>query len=349
MGKDYYAILGVSKSASEEDIKKAYKKLALKHHPDRNLNDPEKARAKFVEINEAYEVLSDKSKRSIFDQFGEEGLKAGMGEPGGPDPSQFSGIPHGFRFNASDPFTVYEQFFSGFPGFGGGEFRGSKRREGGRSKPFGGKRNPYSGFGMEDFENFSFDRMDEDVGHGGPEPAVRTIKLTLQELYTGLTKKLKVTRTIYDERGDQRQESNVIEVKIGAGWKTGMKITYPEAGDKHPRRPAQDLVFVIEEIPHEYFKREGDDLIYTAKISLAQALTGVKLNIPMLGGRNTEVMIKDQIIQPGYTHIVYGGGMPNRKQPGAFGNLVIKFDIVFPKQISESNRQELKKVFQRIH
>ncbi|KAG0010114.1 DnaJ sub B member 5, partial [Entomortierella chlamydospora] len=100
MGKDYYNILGVSKDADEDQIKKAYRKLALKYHPDKN-SEPE-AKKKFHDISEAYEVLSDKNKRAVFDQFGEEGLKGGAGGPGGPGgPGGAGGFPGGF---------------SGFPG-----------------------------------------------------------------------------------------------------------------------------------------------------------------------------------------------------------------------------------------
>ncbi len=93
MGKDYYAVLGVAKSATEEEIKKAYKKQALKWHPDRNPNNKTQAEEKFKELAEAYEVLSDKQKREIFDQYGEEGLKAGPPPQG---PEGMGGMPGGF-------------------------------------------------------------------------------------------------------------------------------------------------------------------------------------------------------------------------------------------------------------
>ncbi|KAG8942420.1 hypothetical protein FRC03_003229, partial [Tulasnella sp. 419] len=141
-GKDYYAVLGVSKDANEEDIKKAYKKMALKWHPDRNAGS-EAASQKFKEVSEAFEVLSDKNKRAVYDQFGEEGLKGGGVPPPGASggafgSSGFSGFPGGATFSFSsngpggpggfgggfrptDPNSIFEQFFSSFGG-GGASF-----------------------------------------------------------------------------------------------------------------------------------------------------------------------------------------------------------------------------------
>src|SRR4051794_30837649 len=107
MGKDYYSILGVEKSATEDEIKKAYKKQALKWHPDRNLKNKEQAEAKFKELAEAYEVLSDKQKREIYDRYGEEGLKSGVPPPGssgmGGMGGMPGGMPGGFSFRTSGP------------------------------------------------------------------------------------------------------------------------------------------------------------------------------------------------------------------------------------------------------
>uniref|UniRef100_A0A6B2LF44 Chaperone DnaJ C-terminal domain-containing protein n=1 Tax=Arcella intermedia TaxID=1963864 RepID=A0A6B2LF44_9EUKA len=239
----------------------------------------------------------------------------------------------------------------GMGGFPGGGF--SYSSTGGRSSPFGGASgNPFGGFGMDDFQNFNFDDsgrgggMPFGAGGGGrkPETITKPIPISLQDLYKGITKRLKVTRTVYDKSGGSRQESNVLELNIQPGWKAGMKITFPEAGDVYPGAPTADMAFVIEEKPHEYFKREGDDLIYTARITLSQALTGVKISVPLLDGTNCEVSIRDKVIEPGAVHRVKGAGMPNRKQKGAFGDLVIKFEVQFPRTIPEDDKAQLKKI-----
>jgi len=335
MGKDYYQILGVSRNATEDDIKKAYKKLALKYHPDRNPNNQEESRKKFVEIGEAYEVLSDNEKKKIYDQFGEEGLKPGMGAPGGGF-GGFNGHFSGGGFNATDPFKIFEQMFGGgFGGFGGGH--GGHGGGGGDFHFNSNRRSPFSNFGMDDYENFSFDDSRQQFGGAQrkPETVVKNIPISLQDLYKGIVKRLKVTRTVYDGRGGAKQESNVLELDIKPGWKAGMKVTFPEAGDVYPNQRPADMAFVIEEKAHEYFKREDDNLIYTARITLAQALTGVKLNIPLLDGSNHEVLIRDRVIDPQYIHRVVGKGMPHRKQPGTYGDLLIKFDIQFPRNVGE--------------
>jgi len=121
MGKDYYKILGIARDATEDQIKKAYRKQSLKHHPDKNPNDPEGAKARFVEVAEAFEVLSDKRKRQIYDQVGEEGLKGGAGMPGASNSGGFaSSGPGGFHTMDEDMAQrIFAQFFGGGGGLGG--------------------------------------------------------------------------------------------------------------------------------------------------------------------------------------------------------------------------------------
>lgn len=350
MGRDYYNILGVSKNASLDDIKKAYKKLALKYHPDRNKEEnKEIAQNKFVEINEAYEVLSDDQKRKIYDQFGEEGLKAGV------DPNQqqayTSGFSQPFNFHASDPFSVFEQFF-GSNGGGGVHFSYSGKPHSSRKH-----RHPQSQY---------YDFMSEDDDFGGFQehpfsgfksrnhyskqtaPVERTFSCTLEELYRGHTKRLKVTRTVFSEHGDAKQESNLIEIQVPPGASAGSEFVVKGAGDVYPGKPAGDVVFILEEKSHSYYVRDGVDLIYTAKISLAQALTGVKINLPTLDGQSVEIVIRD-VIKPGYEKRIVGRGMPIPKRPGSFGDMVVKFDIQWPSRIeNEQDRAEIKRVLGKI-
>ena len=142
-GKDYYAILGIKKNASSSDIKKAYRKLALKYHPDKNPEKEEWAQDKFAEVGEAYEVLSDEENRRIYDQVGEEGLKNGGGGPGGPGGP---GGAHTFTFQGGNPFKVFEEFFGGSGG-GGASFSFGGNAGGGSPFNFGGGGMPGQGGG----------------------------------------------------------------------------------------------------------------------------------------------------------------------------------------------------------
>jgi DnaJ family protein B protein 4 len=332
MGKDYYQILGVQRGATEEEIKKAYKKLALKWHPDRNRENTNEAEAKFKEIAEAYEVLVDKQKREIYDQYGEEGLKAGFGA-GGPG----GGPGGGVRFGGfSDPFKIFQEMFGrgGMGGMGG---------MGGSLFLFHGDDDFDDGFGGGGFGGFP--------GMGGrarqrkAKPIKRVFQCSLEELYTGTTKKLKVTKQVSDAQGHTSESSKILTIDVKPGWKAGTKLTFENEGDEAPGIIPADLIFELEEKPHQYYKREGNDLIYHLTINLLQALTGVKLTLPSLDGRDIRVTIRD-IINPNYTHVIPGEGMPLSRNPAQKGNMLIKFTIRFPVDLNDSQKEQAKKMFE---
>jgi len=363
MGRDYYQILGISKNASLDDIKKAYKKLALKYHPDRNSeSNKEAAQKKFVEINEAYEVLSDEEKKKIYDQFGEEGLKSGGVDP---NKSYSAGFPpagahdfSGFNFHASDPYSVFEQFFSnGSPGgvhfvFSGNTPRNYRNQD--------SAQNPFADYyDLTDDADYDFTTSQQSpfkrpsrssFGRRHKSATVeRTFSCTLEELYSGKTKHLKITRTVYNDRGEGTPESKIIEINVPPGSSAGTEFLLAEAGDVFPGRKAGDVLFVLEEKQHSYYMRDGNDLIYTAKITLAQALTGVKITLPLLSGESVEVIVRD-VIQPGFEKVLPSKGMPLAKYPGQHGDLRVKFDIQWPNRIeNEKDRAEVKKVLGKIY
>ncbi|KAJ4477387.1 hypothetical protein J3R30DRAFT_3334089 [Lentinula aciculospora] len=371
MGTDYYKLLGVDKSADENAIKKAYKKMALKWHPDRN-NGSEEASKKFKEISEAFEVLSDNNKRTVYDQFGEEGLKGGGGPaPGaGAGPSGFSGFggfpsgstftfsnsgPSGFSssggFNPSDPNKIFEQLFPGGLGtFGMGGMGG---RSGMRSERFD-----------EDDPMDSFSRFGSGMSGGmpggiprsrpsrpsradsnpAPSEITRPLKVSLQDLYSGAVKHLKVGRRLLNGS----TEDKVLDIQVHPGWKSGTKIRFARAGNEQARGEAQDLVFVVEEKPHEIFQREGNDLTCHISIPLLEALTheGGKKQVESLDGRKIQMNIPAGVVRPGQETTVHGEGMPIRKDGTVKkkGDLIVKWDVIFPDRLASSQKEGLKKV-----
>ena len=352
-GKDYYKILGVDKSADEDAIKKAYKKQALKWHPDRNPDNKVVAEKKFKELAEAYEVLSDPQKREIYNQYGEEGLKTGMpsGAEGGP--GGFGGFG-GFGTGAGGPSFVFTNF--GGPGGPGGP--------GGRGSRF----QPFTPRSAEDiFAQFfggSFMDMDGDetmesaggpgasfftrgaAGGGGgmsiPKTVQRRLEVTLEELYNGTTKKLKIRRTL--RHPHEKNEERIVALEIKKGWKSGTKIKYPNEGDELPNGQFQDIEFVLEQKPHPLFTREGDDLIITVDVPLVEALTGVKRTISHLDQRPISLSTTNEIIHPGSIKRLRGEGMPSQKDNRIKGDLVVKFMVTFPKSLTSHQQEELRRI-----
>jgi len=348
MGKDYYAILGVPKNVSDEDLKKAYRRLALKWHPDRNRDNVELATEKFKEIGEAYDVLSDPKKRQIYDQVGEEGLKGGF-PPGGaggfPAGTTFTFGPGGFgKFR--DANDIFKQFF-------GANFdvNGSGASMDDDGDMFGGNfMNFMSGMGgMGGMRGMN--GMGGMGGMGGmrprkPEPSVYDLELTLEELYKGCTKKRKITRKLFD-MDKQYEESKILSIPVKAGWKDGTKITFEREGNQlSPDMPPADIVFVVKQKPHGFLRRDGNDLVCKVPIKLSEALCGINLTVPYLDGSEVTVNMKGTVIYPGYEKRVVGKGMPITKKPGEYGDLVIQFEVLFPRDpLNDDQRAQIKSIF----
>ena len=292
MGKNYYKILGISRDADKKTIKKAYRKLALKYHPDKN--KAEDAEDKFKSISEAYEVLTDDKKRDIYNRFGEEGLKNG---------GNLNGQNFGFHFRPSNPNNIFRAFF------------------GDNSQSF-----------------FNMSPGMQNIFHMNHRPTIITKKIqcSLEELYTGRTKKIKISRKIQDNSGVIRTETNILEINIKPGWKSGTRISFKGAGDILINKPKQDIQFIITEKPHPVFNRKGDDLRIIINLSLKEALCGTEKNIKTLDGKNLKFAIKN-IISPGMVKVYNGEGMPTKY--GRRGNLIIKFKILFPTELSKLQKQ----------
>ncbi|KAG8045496.1 hypothetical protein GUJ93_ZPchr0008g12541 [Zizania palustris] len=301
MGVDYYKVLAVDRGASDDDLKKAYRKLAMRWHPDKNPTNKKEAEAKFMQISEAYEVLSDPHKRTLYDQLGEEGLK---GQPppgaGGPGASSFSpggGHSTSFHFNPRSADDIFAEFF----GFSG----------------------PFSHMG----------------GMSGGVGSMRGDPRSVQ----GCNKKMKISREIIDVSRRVSQEEEILTIDVKPGWKKGTKITFPEKGNEAPNMTPADIVFILEEKPHEIFTREGNDLVITEKISLVEALTGYTAHIITLDARSISVPI-NSVIHPSYEEVVPGEGMPMPKDPNKKGNLRIRFNIKFPSMLTSDQKAGIKRL-----
>ncbi|XP_027368149.1 dnaJ protein homolog 1-like isoform X1 [Abrus precatorius] len=331
MGLDYYEILEVDKNATDEELKKAYKRLAMKWHPDKNPNNKKEAETQFILIAEAYEVLSDPQKRAIFDRYGEGGLKGGP-PPSNADLDPFSffqsrGGATTFRFNPRNANNIFAEVF-------------------GSSSPFGGMGMGYGGCGSGirggSWVSRSFGGMfgNDVFGEGRPmnqgprrkaPPIENTLLCSLEELYKGTTRKMKISREITHASGRTLPLEEILNIEIQPGWKKGTKITFPEKGNVQPNVIAADLVFIIDEKCHNVFTRDGNDLVVTKKIlhQEAEDLTGYTIQLTTLDGRPLTIAINN-VIDSDYEEVIAGEGMPISKDPSKKGNLRIKFNFEFP-------------------
>lgn len=349
MGKDYYKILGVARDATEDQIKKGYRKMALKYHPDKNKSP--NAEEKFKEISEAYDVLSDKDKRAVYDKYGEEGLKAGGGGGGSGGPSyhyQYQGDPRQtFKMFFGDE-NPFENFFS----FGGGP--SCSRQTFTFGGPGGGHGeqmetdddDPFANFGRPGFSSFG---GHPGMGGGSGMPRrkqqdsaiVKDLQVSLEDIYRGTTKKLKITRKVLNSDGrSTRTEDKILTIDVKPGWKAGTKITFPKEGDQTPNNVPADIVFVIKDKSHQIFTRDGADIKYKATISLKQALCGTTLQVPTIDGRKIPLRL-NEIIKPATVKRIQGEGLPMPKQSSRRGDLIVEFDIRFPTRMTSSAKEIL--------
>lgn len=342
MGVDYYSVLGLGRDADEAAIKKAYRKAAVKWHPDKHAGaskaDQAAAEEKFKVVAEAFDVLSDPTKKSVYDRYGEEGLKAGVGAS-----SDGSYAEEASRRAGST---------AGFGGMGGAapgggmryEFRGDPNDMFARFFRGGLERTNSAGEGgFEDvFEMGGFGGLRKKMPVRKRRPVVTVaVGCALEDLYNGTAKKLKITRK---SSTLTRPAEKVLQVPIKPGFKGGTKLTFVQEGDEVSPGTAQDVVVVLREKPHPRFVREGADLHYCHKVHLADALCGLDhLDIETLDAmpRILRVNFKGVPILPTTSKLVSGEGMPDSKT-GQRGDLVVTFEILFPqKPITDQEKRTM--------
>lgn len=304
--RDYYKILGVERNATEQDIKKAYRKLALKYHPDRNPGNKE-AEEKFKEINEAYQVLSDSQKRSRYDQLGDQYFRYQQsgGAPGGFDWSQWVGQQQyqqggATRVNMEDLEDLFGGGFSDFftqifGGMGGSRAsgRGSRTRRASRAAE--------------------------------PLPSYdQPVAISFHEAYHGTQRTIQV---------DGRR----LEVKIPAGSKTGTRVRIAGGGPQASDGQRADLYLVIEVAADPKFEIKGNDIYTEANVDLYTAVLGGQATVTTPSGN--VVLTIPPGTQPGQTFRLSSRGMPQLKNPQAHGDLYVRVKIQIPRNLTENQRQ----------
>ncbi|XP_048330174.2 uncharacterized protein LOC107415635 isoform X2 [Ziziphus jujuba] len=349
MGVDYYNILKVNRNASDDDLKKSYKRLAMIWHPDKNpASKRPEAENKFKQISEAYDVLSDPLKRQIYDLYGEEALKSGQFPP--PPSSAASSSSSAaaaaarnfhnhnrqqhpntsFRFNPRDAADIYAEIF------------GSEAGAGGRSTSKAYRDGFFRTSNGTTSGEFSGGNASRSGAYRKANAVENVLPCSLEELYKGVKKKMKISRDVCDASGVRTVEE-ILTVEIKPGWKKGTKITFPEKGNQEFGVIPADLIFVVDEKPHALYKREGNDLIVNQELTLLEALTGKTLDLTTLDGRNLLFPLTD-IIKPGAEVVIPNEGMPISKEPGKKGNLKIKFDVKYPSRLTAEQKSDLRRV-----
>lgn len=342
--RDYYEILGVSRSANESEIKKAYRKLALQYHPDKNPGDA-KAEEMFKEAAEAYEVLSDANKKSRYDQFGHAGMNGGGGFGGG------GGM------NMDDIFSQFGDIFGGSFGgsFGGGSRRGSNVVKGTNLRVkmkltleeiAEGVKKKIKVNKLVNAEGITFKTCQTCNGAGRVTRMAQTFLGNMQTQATcptcqGAGKMIDHKPSDADANGLKRQEE-VIEIDIPAGVEEGMQLSVTGKGNAGPFNGIPgDLIVVIEELHHDQLRREGENLHFEAFISFMDAVLGESIEIPTVNGK-AKIKVEPGT-QSGKMLRLKGKGLPQLQGYGT-GDLFVHINVWTPTKISKEEKEILEKL-----
>lgn len=316
--KNYYEILGVEKNASADEIRKAYRRLARKYHPDVNPDD-ESAEERFKDVNEAYEVLSDQEKRAKYDRFGSQWRQyeraGGRAEdfdwsqwrtqPGGPGGSYRTVTPEEF-----------EQMFGGAGGFS--DF--FETLFGGRAPSGAGSASGFSGDPFRQTRTRARPRAGRDVEH--------EIEVTLEDAFHGTTRNI------------QYENGRTIQARIPRGVRTGSRIRLSGQGQPGASGGAAgDLYLVVRVLPHDHFRRDGDDLHVTVPVDLYTMLMGGSTTVSSID-RNVRLTIPPET-ENGRVFRLAGLGMPNLQDPNQRGDLYASVQVDLPKNLSDDEKDLL--------
>lgn len=349
--KDYYEVLGLSRGASPDDIKKAYKKMALQYHPDRNPDNKE-AEERFKECSEAYEVLSNADKRAAYDRFGHAGVGAAPGYEGG----GFSGDFQGGNFS-----EIFEDFFGDVFGVGG---RGRRRPQRGSDLQYRIRiKFEEAVFGAEKSIDITRDdRCDTCTGTGakpGTQPSpcsqcggsgqVRqtqgffSISRTCPRCQ-GAGKMITDPCTNCRGRGVIGRKKS-LSIKIPPGVDTGLRLKLENEGEAHPGGLPGDLYVLLEVEPHPLFEREGQDILVNVPISFPQAALGASIEVPTLGG--PVQMNLPAGTQSGRVFRLREKGVP-RLGGGQRGDELVRVHVEVPSKLNKRQKELLEELGQTL-
>jgi DnaJ-class molecular chaperone len=311
-----YEILGVQETASQEDIKKAYRKLSLQYHPDRNNNSSEST-IKIQSINSAYETIGDEQKRRQYDMQSKFQF-AGGGGGGGGGGMPFFTTSHNSDFNPADILNFVSNNF--FGGNGGGiKIDGNGIRVGGNV--------------------FNMDNLKQRLAK--PTPIIKTETITIQKAYTGYNMPIEITRWIL-ENDVKREETETIYIPIPRGVDNNEIIILREKGNILSENNKGDIKVFIKIQNDTEFIRNGLDIILNKTISLKNALCGFVFDMTYLDGRNFKINNNvGNIIANNHNKVIQGLGM---KRDEHIGNLIINFTVTFPEKLSEEQIEALQKI-----
>lgn len=303
----HYAVLNVARSASTHEVRQAYHRLALEFHPDRS-SIPETTE-KFKEISQAYSVLGDPLKRNQYDcsldldQFFKDPFKDFMDDISGSTSETMDlDAPETLSSLLKELIVDHESTIS---------------------------------------PNLNMNGPDKDFKSAilKEPPIYKDLNISLEEIYTGTVKKLKLTRNIVLSNGFSKTDENVLEINIIPGSKAGTTKTFTYEGNQKPDTLPADIIFTIKDKQHQHFTRDSDNnLIYHCKMSLRDALINAVTDIPTIDGRTLTIQHND-VIRPGSQTILPGHGLPLPNQPNKRANLIVNYDIIFPQHLSSQQRQ----------
>jgi molecular chaperone DnaJ len=355
--RDYYEVLGVNRDANAEEIKKAYRKLAMQYHPDQNKGDAA-AEEKFKEVGEAYAVLTDDNKRARYDRFGHVGAGAGAG------PAE--GYGGGFEFDLSD---ALRQFMEGGMFGGGGGFNPFGQRGGNGPQRVRGNdlqvRLPLSleeiATGVQKKLKVKRYRACAECGGTGAKKGTQRKTCTtchgigqvrqVSSTFLGQFVSVQPCPTCHGEgkitsdpcsvcKGEGRtREETVVTVDIPAGVAAEQYLTLRGEGNAGPHGgPAGDLVVLIDELPHDYFVRDGGNIIYTLHLTIPQVVLGDEVDVPTLTGR-ARLKIEPGT-EPGRVLRMRGKGLPALNGYHT-GDQMVEVQVTVPKKLSSRERELL--------
>jgi len=348
MSKDYYEILGIEKTASEEDIRKSYRKLAVKWHPDKNPNNKEEAETKFKEISEAYGVLSDSEKRNIYDKYGEKGIQQHEGGGAGHSPEDIFSMFFGGRSPFSGDEEMYEQQTKKtdpkiveIPTNIKELYSGSKKKITLKLKKLCNDCNGNGGKNMKSCDK---------CNGRGIIVINRMIGPGMVQRMQSMCDKCNGSKKIAEKKCNSCDGNKVTIVEkpfileITPGTTNGTQKIFQDMGDQLPDEIKGDVIFIVKETNNTLFKRVDNNLIFNHTVKLCDSIVGTTICFTHINGEKIVFKEENMIKENSYS-IVKNKGMPILDQPGKFGNLYVVYSIEYPdKKLSYSEKELLKRI-----